>query len=196
MDEKVSSVNRPRNITVVSLFYWFNAIALGAIGVVITLSLIVPYFDGTLPRSQASEELSSVLLFGVLVLGSIALAIFIAVIGTGLWRFKSWARRAAIVISSLIIVANFVLFVNGIIKGQPVIPYGIVFHGLALMVLTSMSVKKDFEPKGIEPDTSISETGLEKEQGVNLKNGMTCSHCGNVVLPKDRFCRKCGRALQ
>ena len=184
MDEKVNNIKRPLNITVVSLFYWFNALALSAIGVVVTLSLIVPYFDGTFPRSQASEELSSILLFSGLVVGSIALAIFIAVIGSGLWQLKNWARRAAIVMSSLIIVVNLVLFVNGIIKGQIIIPYGIVFHGLVLWALNSISIKAVFEPISIEtdPNTSIPE--------------VNCPNCGNAVLPKDRFCRKCGSPLK
>ena len=184
MDEKVNRIKRPSHITVVSLFYLLNALALGAIGVVITLSSIVPYFDSTMPRSQASEEVSGILLFGGIVVGIIALAIFIAVVGYGLWRLKSWARRAAIVISSLISVINLILFVNGIINGQPTIPYGIVFHGLVLWALSSMSTKSVFEPVGIDTDsdTTISE--------------VICPNCGNSALPKDRFCRKCGSPLR
>jgi len=184
MDEKVISIKRPPNITVVSLFYWFNALALGAIGVVVTSSLVVPYFNGTLPRSQAPEEMSSIPLFGGLVVGSIALAIFIAVVGSGLWRLKIWAHRAAIVISSLIVIVNLGFFVDGIIKRQLVIPYGIVFHGLVLWVLNSKDVKAVFEPIGID---TYSNTPASE---------VICPNCGNAVLPTDRFCRKCGSSLK
>ena len=189
-------IKRPGSITAVSIFYWLNSLGLGATGVIAPMVFIVPYFDGTLPPSQRSEDISTILLLSGLFLGIIALAVFIAVVSSGLWQLKNWARRAAILISSLIIVVNLGVFVNALIKSQVLIPYGIVLHGLVLWVLTSMSAKIVFEPMNMEPDTSISETGLEKEQGVNLKTGMTCSNCGNSVLPKDKFCRKCGYALQ
>lgn len=173
MDEKVISIKRPRNITVVSLFYWFNAIALGVIGVVLTLL-----------HSQAPDEMSSIPLIGGLVVGSIALAIFIAIAGSGLWRLKIWAHQAAIVISSLIVIVNLGFFVDGIIKGRLVIPYGIVFHGLVLWVLNSKDVKAVFEPIGID---TYSRTPASE---------VICPNCGNAVLPTDRFCRKCGNSLK
>jgi hypothetical protein len=191
-----NTLKRPSSITVVSLFYWLNAVALAAVGVIAVFVWIAPYFDGTLPPGQVLEDISGILLLSGLFLGILALAIFTAVVGTGLWQLRNWARRAAIVISSLLIVVNMGVFVNGLISGQVVIPYGIVLHGLVLWVLTSMSARAVFEPMRTEPDTPISEKELEKEQDINLKTGMTCSNCGNAVLPKDRFCRKCGYALQ
>ncbi len=187
---------RPTSITAISVFYWLNALALGAVGVIAPFVFIAPYFDGTYPPSQVSEDMSSILLLSALFLGIFALAIFTAVVGTAVWQLKNWARQAAIGISSLLIVVNMGVFVNAIISGQILIPYGIVFHGLVLWVLTSMNVRALFKPISTEPDLLISEEGLEKEPGVNLKTGMTCSNCGNAVLQKDRFCRKCGYALQ
>jgi hypothetical protein len=191
-----NNVKRPGSITAVSIFYWLNALGLGAAGIIAPIVLIVPYFDGTLPPSQRSEDMSSIFLLSGLFIGIIALAVLTAVVGSGLWQLKNWARRAAIVISGLIIVVNLGVFINGFIKGQVLIPYGIVLHGLVLWVLTSRNVSTVFEPMSMEPDTLRSEEELEKEQGVNLKTGMICSNCGNSVFPKDRFCRKCGHALQ
>ena len=58
---------------------------------------------------------------------------------------KGWARRAAIVISGLVIAVNLVTFVIGLMSGQFSIPYGSVLHGLVLWILNSMSVKATFE---------------------------------------------------
>jgi hypothetical protein len=196
VNTKNNKIKRPSSISAVSVFYWLNALALGVVGVIVPLVLLAPSSDGTLPRSQVSEDMSSILLLSGPFIGLIALAIFTAIIGSGLWQLKNWARRAAIVISSLIIVVNFGVFVNGLTKGQVLIPYGIVLHGLVVWVLTSISVRAVFEPMSTHPDTAISEKGWEKDQDVNLETGMTCSNCGNAVLPKDRFCRKCGHTLQ
>ena len=95
-------MKRPGSLTIVSLFYWLNALGLGAIGLVALLSLA---------RSQVSEDLRSVLLLGSLLVGIIALTIFVAVVGWGLWQLRAWARRAAIVISSLAIAINLIIFV-------------------------------------------------------------------------------------
>ena len=195
-NKPINRMRRPGSVTVVSLFYGVNAVGLGAAGVVAGLTIVVPYFDGTLPQSQVSEDMSTIILFGGLLVGVISLAILTAVVASGLWQLKSWARRGAIIMSSLIIIVSLGVFVYELIKGQIVIPYGIVFHGLVLWALTSMSVKAVFAPMNTEPDMPISERGLEKELGVDLKTGMTCSNCGNAVLPKDKFCRKCGYALQ
>jgi predicted RNA-binding Zn-ribbon protein involved in translation (DUF1610 family) len=139
-------------------------------------------------------------LWGSLFVGIIALAIFSAVVGSGLWQLKAWARRAAIVVSSLVIVVNLIVFVIGFMSGQFSIPYGIVLHGLVLWVLNSMSVKAVFEPITIEPSTDIpianKEKRLETEQGANLESRIICPDCGNAGLSKDRFCRKCGNPLK
>ena len=89
MEVEVNSLNnkikRPRSVTIISLFYWLNALVLGAIGVIAVLLLAGPYLGGTLPLSQISEEMPSILLWGSLFVGIIALAIFSAVVGWGLW---------------------------------------------------------------------------------------------------------------
>jgi hypothetical protein len=148
--KKAHTMKRPRSVTIISIFYWLNAFVLGAIGVITVLLLVGPYFNGVFPLSQISEEIPEILLWLSLPVGVIALAIFSAVVGWGLWQLRRWARRAAIVVSGLVIAINLVSFVVGLVNGQLPMPYGLVLHGLVLLGLTNVNVKYAFEPMGTE----------------------------------------------
>ena len=143
-------MKRPKKITMICCFYWFNTLTLTAVGVISPLLILGPYLSGVLPLSRISEEIAGILVVLGLAGVTIALAIFFAIVGWGLWRLRSWARRAAMIGSSLAIAFNVITLLAGFGLGQPSIPYGIVIHGLILFVLTDLNVRATFEPAPME----------------------------------------------
>jgi hypothetical protein len=141
----IEKTKRPGIVTAICWFYWLNTLVLGAIGVVSALLMLGPYLSGVRPLSQMSAEMPGILLGCGLSVVIVALAVFFAVVGWGLWRLKRWARGAAMVGGSLAIVLNLVLVVIALAKGGFGIPYGVVFHGLVLWALFRGDVKTAFE---------------------------------------------------
>ncbi len=135
----IQRAKRPGAVTAICWFYWLNTLILGAIGVI--SGLLAIDVSRARPSDGMSEAMPTILFLGSLSVVIIAFAVLFAVVGWGLWKLKRWARRTAIVGSSLAIGLNLVVVVSAFANGGFGIPYGVVFHGLVLWALFRGDVK-------------------------------------------------------
>ncbi len=84
-------------------------------------------------------------------------------------------------------------WLSGAIGGGLGAIVGIVINSLRQKVEPIESQKREPEPTVA---TAIKEETPKIKQVVNPTPEIICSKCGNVGLPKDRFCRKCGSSLK
>ncbi|MBI5932377.1 MAG: zinc ribbon domain-containing protein [Chloroflexi bacterium] len=99
-------------------------------------------------------------------------------------------------------VVFFILnFTTGVVPGGAI--GGAIGGGLgAILGMVIISFRRKVEPidsQKREPEptvaTAIKEETPKIEQVVNPPPEIICSNCGNVGLPEDRFCRKCGSPI-
>lgn len=131
-----NKINRPTSITVISIFYWINAVTQGAMSIIGFTRLL-----GSISEGPDSIPAISILL----PIGNMVLVACFVVVGWGLWQLKQWGRLAAITLSGLMIAISLFMFAFAIIYGQFSIPYNIVFHGLVLSALFGANVKAAFQ---------------------------------------------------
>lgn len=83
-------------------------------------------------------------------------------------------------------------FIGGAIGGGLGAVIGMVIISFRRKIEPIESQKRESEPTVV---TAIKEETPKIKQVVNPPPEIICSNCGNVGLPKDKFCRKCGSPI-
>ena len=131
-----NSIIRPMSVAAISIYCWFFSAAFGIFGL---FSIVDVIYGNT---TKIGNFFFSPL---IIVIAAIGLSILYFSTGTGLWQLKKWSRCAAIIISSLMILTNLVIYAISITNNQSTeLTIGIL-HGIAVISLFSTKAKLAFK---------------------------------------------------
>jgi hypothetical protein len=159
-------------------------IVLGVLGAVYYLysSLMVIYFSNTL---FGSSSLTTTLTF--VGLSWAFFGLYFLVLAYGLWKLKEWARNALMI--------QAVLGVITIFFNQPAGVVSLVYALILLWYINQPHIKMLFESgKAVQIQSSVNTTSPLSTP--TFTGYLVCPQCGKKGKPGERFCKKCGNALQ
>jgi hypothetical protein len=130
-----NKINRPMSVTIVSIYYWLQALALWSSGIISALSLL----NISSEYGNNHDRITATVVFTVV---TIPLAIACTMAGWGLWKLRTWARSISIGMSILgLVVVGVPIIIN---RQFSDLLYAIT-NILVLVVLFKTNVKSSFK---------------------------------------------------